>query len=307
MNGTMSAILASDGSSPPGPLREAANQRRSCLVYRTSNLGDMIQTLALSRLLPPMTGVYRHALQEAPVGQPFIVNGFLEGDAPPRRGAVPLFAGVSGPYWRHESYLAWMSRSPWPIGARDPVTQQRLRAAGLTTEFIGCATLTLPRYEGPRSGIFSVDCDGPGIPLSHIISRYDPIAVQWTRALELLGKYRTAEAIYTSRLHVALPCLAFGTPVWIARPQTVAFPERFSLIEELRLPWEELALTDVTPLADRYLRFLERQLEVSLEPGAPKCPVLNHPDRLRWFEKVLFIVRDRKWALTARWRGVRAY
>ena len=193
------------------------------------------------------------------------------------------------------------------MGARDPATHQRLLSAGLSTEFIGCATLTLPRYEGPRSGIFSVDCPGPGAPLTHIISRHAPVAVQWVRALELLEKYRTAEAVYTSRLHVALPCLAFGTPVWIARPESLAFPERFSIIEELRLPWEQLVVTDVSHVANSYTRFLQQHLGIPLNPDLPKCPVLPRPDRLRWFEKVCFALRDRKWAMTAWWRDVRPY
>lgn len=72
----------------------------SCLVYRTGNLGDVIQTMALTRLLPPMTGVFRHDLATAPVDRTFVVNGFLERDPTPRAGAACLFAGVSGPYER---------------------------------------------------------------------------------------------------------------------------------------------------------------------------------------------------------------
>jgi len=34
----------------------------SILVYRVQNLGEMIQTVALSRLLPPAAGVYRASL-----------------------------------------------------------------------------------------------------------------------------------------------------------------------------------------------------------------------------------------------------
>lgn len=279
--------------------------RLSCLIYRTRNLGDMIQTLALSRLLSRMTGVYRHALDEAPARRGFVVNGFLEGDAPPREGPVPLFAGVSGPYWRREAYLSWLRRSPWSIGARDPVTWERLGAEGIRSEMIGCATLTLPRYDGPRSGIYSVDCDGPGTRMTHVISRNLSLAGQWAQAREFLEKYRKAEAVHTSRLHVALPCLAFGTPVWVARPHGAAFPERFSLIDALGCSWEKLTVKDVSAVATAYREFLGRHLGLCIRPGEPVCPIPVRTNGLRWTERIRFAVRDKKWEWTARWRGVR--
>lgn len=155
----------------------------------------MIQTLALSRLLAPMVGVFRHNLASAPADRIFVVNGFFETDTPPRSGARCLFAGVSRPYMRPKRYLSWLRRSPWPVGARDPVTAARLAAAGLWSELVGCATLTLPRYEGPRSGVFNVDDDGPGEPIAHAIPRGMTLTAQWKLAARLLDRYRTAEAV----------------------------------------------------------------------------------------------------------------
>ena len=285
----------------------------SCLVYRVRNIGDMIQTLALTRLLPAAAGVFRHALASAPADRVLVVNGFLERDTLPRKGPPCLFAGVSGPYERHRRYVAWMERSPWPIGARDPVTARRLDSAGLRTEMVGCATLTLPRYEGPRRGVFSVDVDGPGTPLTHDISRHDTVEKQWQLAESLLAAYRTAEAVYTSRLHVALPCLAFGTPVWIARPTSAPLPERFSLVDTLGVPFERLAVHDVTAFADRYKGFLAKYLCHAAESSVPTMPWLVTADSLGPRERVRFLFDDLRHSLrsfrhrTAAWlRGAAA-
>lgn len=287
---------ASGSPNPPTP------DRYSCVVYRTRNVGDMIQTLALSRLLPSMTGVFRHDLGAAPADRLFVVNGFLETDAPPRVGATCLFAGVSGPYARRTRYLAWMRRSPWPVGARDPVTATRLSAMGLASELVGCATLTLPRHRGPRSGVLSVDCDGPGERVAHRIPRTMTVARQWELASALLARYRQAEAVYTSRLHVALPCLAFGTPVWIARPPATGLPERFSLLEEMEVPFETLVVRDVAPQAGRYCRFLERHLGIAIDPGEAKLPAPMGPDRIALPARTRFLLEDAHHALRGCWR-----
>lgn len=264
----------------------------SCLAYRTHNIGDMIQTLALTRLLPPMAAVYRHDLGSAPRDRVFVVNGFLERERPPQGGPACLFAGVSGPYMRHALYLDWLRRSPWPVGARDPATLSQLSRAGIPTELAGCATLTLPRHDGPRRGVLSVDFEGPGTRLTHEISRHLTLAQQWTAANDLLTQYKTSEAVYTSRLHVALPCLAFGTPVWIARPGARGFPERFSLVQEMGIPFEELVVREVAPQRERYIRFLQEHLGQTIDPGETNIPSLAGADRLRLREQGRFLAED---------------
>lgn len=274
----------------------------SCLAYRTLNIGDMVQTMALTRLLPRMAAVYRHRMSSAPDDRIFVVNGFFERDRPPRGGADCFFAGVSGPYMRHELYLDWLRRSPWPVGARDPLTQERLAREGIATEMVGCATLTLPRYDGPRRGVVSVDFDGPGVRLQHAIPRTLTLAEQWDHAARLLERYRTSEAVYTSRLHVALPCLAFGTPVWIAKPEVRGFPGRFSLLEEMEVPFEKLWECDVAPQRERYLRHLQRHLGIPMASGGdPVIPVLTGPDRLRMSERVRFLLEDGWHAVQQAW------
>jgi len=246
----------------------------SVLLYRVRNLGDMIQTVALSRLLPQTAGVYRHRLDDAVPDRLLIVNGLLDKDLPPRPGGAScLFAGVSGPHFHTKAYLRWMAASRFPIGARDPYTMNLAVSAGLQSVCIGCATLTLPRYDGPRSGVYSVDSDGPGRQLSHEISRSVAVERQWEMALEALERYRTAEAVYTSRLHVALPCLAYGTPVRLANPIGRAWkPNRYSITEEIGLRYDTLMTIDVTSWRKRYLEFLEVGLSNSITPSDPTMP-----------------------------------
>lgn len=252
----------------------------------------MIQTVALTRLLPPSWGVFRHRLDECPDGCVGVLNGFLHRDRPPTQRTRYLFVGVSGPNWRHHEYLKWMSGSSMPIGARDPATRIGLLRAGLRSELVGCATLTLPRYFGPRSGIYSVDCEGPGVSLSHTIGRMMNVSAQWQRACQMLEIYRTAEAVYTSRLHVALPCLAFGTPVHLTVPQTVRASDRFSILDELGVNGAGALEVDVRPVAARYLQFLEACLEARLRQGDPIEPRLSERDELRMRDRLRFLWSD---------------
>lgn len=262
----------------------------SLLVYSTRNLGDMIQTLALSQHFPPAAGVLRHRMQKADRGRLLVVNGVLFRDAPPRPTPPCLFAGVSGPYYRTQAYLDWLRQSPNSVGARDPASLRVLQNAGIAAALIGCATLTLPRYGGPRAGVVSVDYDGPGERLTHYISRSDKVEWQWQRAQQVLERYRQAEAVYTARLHVALPCLAMGTPVWIARPSRTTWqPARFDLLDSLGVPYEQLTTADVTPLARRFTGFLESHLaatgalQVASGPKMPAPPPAGWlPGWLRW-------------------------
>ena len=297
----MTSPLHNQGTSPGTPNPDSTPRNFSCLTYRTRNIGDIIQTIALSRLLPPMAAVFRHQLESAPTDRLFVVNGFLERDRPPLHGATCLFAGISGPYMRKPLYLDWLRRSPWPVGARDPVTASRLSLAGIPNHLSGCATLTLPRYNGPRQGIVSVDFNGPGTRLHHHIPRTLSLQEQWALADLLLTKYRTAEAVYTSRLHVALPCLAFGTPVFIASPEVRGFPERFSLIKEMGIPFDQLVSRDISAHANHYIQFLESHLGQPIIPSDPKPPALVSPDHLRLRDRTRFAAEDLWYTLQFNW------
>jgi Polysaccharide pyruvyl transferase len=193
-------------------------------------------------------------------------------DWPPPRNIVPLFISfhaadpqlvdghqVLGYYRRHE-----------PIGCRDHRTVELFRARGIDASFSGCLTLTLKNRFPARSDQI-VFCDPfgpapgwryfcPGEPefrtdlwarfpsavreralfVSH---RVDPVASPGDRvamAQSLLDLYAQASLVVTSRIHCALPCLAFGTPVIFLRPGA---DPRFGGLLEL-MNWHPLEALD---------------------------------------------------------------
>jgi hypothetical protein len=211
------------------------------------NLGDDIQSIAAERFLPrvdcllPREGLDRPPPVEGRVK--LILNGWFIHDPrrwPPHPAIEPLFVSFhlrpSAPSrlrrWAptpekrilgtHVDYI----RARAPVGARDRETEAMLRRHGVDAYYSGCLTLTL-QPEGPRGAGPVVACDlaepllaeltdrCPDQPLvvSHDERSDTPGAVRRDRAKTLLSLYESAKCVVTSRLHCALPCLAFGTPV----------------------------------------------------------------------------------------------
>ncbi len=228
----------------------------------TGNLGDAIQTIALCRLLgPDCVGVYRdRPIPEFGSEIPLVANGWL-GYQRPNLASSAVFAGVH--LARHEAAFAqWIAQSPSPAGARDPFTQGLLGTFGVPSEMIGCATLTFPRYRGARQGRMAVDAVGPDAEaFSNQILNLD-WPTQWAMAVALLDRLRRAEVVYTSRLHIALPCLALGTPVVFpaAAFEAAGEKQRLSLLFTLPFAFDEPVTTDVGPQAERFTSFLTRAL-----------------------------------------------
>jgi hypothetical protein len=245
--------------------------------YESGNLGDAIQSVALERLLPEVRYVWRHdGLCEGP--GTYVVNGWLGSNKPPVDNADCLFAGVF--VNDTEANYEWMRRSRFSeIGARDPVTVIWCADRGIRTILLGCATLTLNRYDGPRSGVLAVDTDHAGAErMTHWIYRKTPWEDQQSLAQAYLERYRQAELVVTSRLHVALPCLAFGTPVIVRDPigsdgMTI---RRFSLLDAIGLRYGVPQVIDVSRWADGFKAFLRRHLSAEGEELAGKERGLGH-------------------------------
>jgi hypothetical protein len=241
---------------------------RLLTYWATANLGDALQTIALSRFLPPALGIPRCRLPEQLHAEKlFVVNGWHRWPREvPASDANCLFAGIHCA----DAHVPWLRQSRFPLGARDPFTHALLQRHGLDSVLLGCATLTFPRYDGPRDGALSVDFPGgPGVPLTHGLKRAAPFAAQWQLGLRALDRYRRAAEVHTSRLHVALPCLAFGTPV--AFHPAKFQPERYGLLELLGVKFGELQTLDVTPQRERFIAFLRAHLGEITE-GEPKLP-----------------------------------
>lgn len=127
------------------------------------------------------------------------------------------------------------------IGTRDMHTSHLLDSAGVNTYISGCLTLTLSNFSSKalessdphsselKSNVYVVDTH---ILEPELLRQHVPEHILYSAeyichgtnqllsqsekeklALQLLAKYQNARLVITSRLHCALPCIAFGTPV----------------------------------------------------------------------------------------------
>lgn len=234
----------------------------------TLNLGDAIQTYALCRLLPQTLAWPGE--DKADPGRPLVVNGWLGRE--PIYPATALYAGVFVSSWLPAHWDRVTAATQRPVGARDPATATSLAKLGTSASVIGCATLTLPRYDGPRSGILHFDDYSPGC-LSNGCDSDVPWPRQWELAVARLDQLRRAALVYTHKLHVALPCLALGTPmVW--QVDGDEGDRRFSVLDAMGIPpCEEVGPVDVSEWANRYRDYLGGMLGISLVERSPELPV----------------------------------
>lgn len=123
-----------------------------------------------------------------------------------------------------------------PIGCRDRNTRDFLISKGIKAYFSGCLTLTLDKRETePENGkIFVVDVykkafkklpkeilDKADFSITHVYPWDKNKEIDYNDAIEFENKAREILKIYkeqaslvvTSRIHVAMPCIAMGIPV----------------------------------------------------------------------------------------------
>jgi hypothetical protein len=124
-----------------------------------------------------------------------------------------------------------------PIGCRDLVTMHRLQERGIDAYFSGCLTLTCkPKSLKKEDHICIVDVECDIMKLlnqipedlinnirfrTHVLENAGKYSKsqRFSLAEKLLQEYESAALVITSRLHCALPCLAFGTPVLFILPK----------------------------------------------------------------------------------------
>lgn len=206
---------------------------------RSGNLGDAIQSVAM---LHCITSIWQgglvvgwmdrdHPDPRQPHAPKVLVNGFLDKRWNPA-GTHYEFCGVHCAD-RDTALTAHTLAGESPIGARDPWTDASMIGLNHAGQMIGCATLTLPRYYGVRNGPgIAVDCshDDASVFTTHELRDDISWELQIAQARQQLEFYKVASAVYTSRLHVLLPCIAMGTPVVLTE---IKCARRFGLVRSM--------------------------------------------------------------------------
>ena len=213
----------------------------------TDNIGDDIQTYVAMKYLPRIDYyIDREALScfvpEQKEYVSMIMNGWFIHNKlawPPSPYINPLLISmhfkelndtdVGDMYLK--GYGGEFLKKYGPVGARDLDTQKRLNKNDIDAYFSGCMTLTIKRFKGIRKKdkICLVDVgediikkvkDNTNSQIEILTHFLDPKQTEKKDLMErmrevedLLKKYQEARLVITTRLHVALPCVALGTPV----------------------------------------------------------------------------------------------
>ena len=202
-----------------------------------SNIGDNIQSIATEQFLPIVDKRFnRDALNQVHENEKFllIMNGWythMPENWPPSESIIPVFIGFHIAENKRVQELLLNDNSidyfkkHEPIGCRDKKTAELLSDRGVKTYYSKCLTLTFPKreYEPQNGKVFLVDVEDIPIPknleqgslsLTHIVPRFISDENKILIAKQILDKYKNeACLVITSRIHCAIPCIAFGIPV----------------------------------------------------------------------------------------------
>lgn len=239
------------------------------ISYATLNIGDDIQAIAAKNFLPEDSlGIDREFIAEFKSNSVIstIVNGWYmhtknglwyrpdvsapEKSWPPSPSLDPLLISIHftkqfAPLALSDEGIAYL-KYHGPVGARDYYTLGELQKKNIPSYFSGCLTLTLKNSNKKRDVIiYAVDIDRECVEfiksktkckvetLTHNIRGAMQLnqKLRMQYAESILEKYRTAKCVITSRLHAALPCIAFETPVLLI--ETKNEPSRFNGLGEL--------------------------------------------------------------------------
>ncbi len=203
------------------------------------NIGDTIQSIAAERFLPQIDKKFDRDFLNTTVENDrclLILNGWYTTrpeNWPPCEGIIPVITSFHIANFKrikrrllNKKSIEYFKQYE-PIGCRDQKTAEMLSAKGVETFYSKCLTLTFPKREKePQDGkVFLVDIDTNEIPvpshiednavkLSHSFPFYYSDQIKTMAARHLLEMYKQeARLVITTRLHSAIPCIAFGIPV----------------------------------------------------------------------------------------------
>lgn len=219
--------------------------------FASPNLGDDVQALAAAVILPSIDAyVDRDRLDKVRLNGQYnlLMNSWFaikRYEAVPTDSIIPHYFGqcIGRPELVNKAWLAeWKKHEP--IGCRDLTSVALLRDHGINTHFTGCLTSWMGRFfQSPakREGIVFLDVPADMerfIPdeirsrakriTNHIAKGNSDQRDRFRKCAEILDTLRTAEMVVTRRLHAALPCVGFKTPVTVYLEDNVKNRGRFS-------------------------------------------------------------------------------
>lgn len=253
------------------------NKYRLLAYKKTRNIGDAIQTVAISQYFPKSTAVYRNKMSFIKNKIPFIINGWIGNSYFPcelPNNKSVYFCGIHSP--KNQKHFDNYDYKKI-IGVRDEFTLNKLTNLNFNCELVRCPTLFFENYKGKREGVYSVDFEGPGKHITHWINSEMSWPDQWNLAIHFLNIYKKAKEVHTTRLHVVLPCLAFGTTVFFYKKQN---DSRFSVLEEIdKCKSGERIIVNrnqIDNFENQFIKFLEKTLQIQIKKDSPKFPkVIN--------------------------------
>lgn len=221
--------------------------------FTTVNLGDDLQSIASSLNLPHVDRIVdRERLANLRLDEPHFLltqSWFTrQWFWPPADTLEPYFFGFcfGRPRMRRGLWPRYLKRFE-PIGARDLGSIERLARVGVDAFWSGCLTLRIGRFARTvpaeeRSGTYIVDLPPEAeamvapdireraIRLSNAVPEAmmdDPLA-RMSRIARISDRLRHADLVITKRLHTALPCVGFRTPVQVIAAADKGHLHRFS-------------------------------------------------------------------------------
>lgn len=202
------------------------------MTYDTTNLGDDIQALAMSELMPNgvRSTVFRKDLGITPVVGKIAISGWFKHPAdswPTAPGLNPLFVSFHAHDEKCVTEHVDFLKQHQPIGCRDLYTTELCLAHGIKAFWAGCVTMTLSRSAKTSpagKNAVVVDYVVPGIKsLTQTVKNQQSAAHRLGLAGQRLASLASARCVVTSRLHIAIPCAALGVPVMLIHPEDVRF------------------------------------------------------------------------------------
>lgn len=235
--------------SETGPFFPSVNPLYGVLKYSSQNIGDEIQSIAAMRFLPKVD-YYLHRerldqfhLNDAQRGNKvkLIMNAWwmwCPEHFPPSDDIDPLLISMHLREALHNEFarpeILDYFRRHGPVGCRDMSTKRYLDRQGVPAYFSGCLTLTLqgnPEFRKERGGSYILCVNLPEHLEKEVCRRTDRPVYNIDRMLSvsftavdrmklakcMLSLYHNAHCVVSSRLHVALPSISFGTPTCLIK------------------------------------------------------------------------------------------